>query len=187
MRSSDGAGGEYLKFILSKKLDVNINECKNYNVYSRRCKFAAIDRYYDIIIPKSGYIRLIGGILTYTKTKNRRSKCSFFVQDRGLSFHAEKGYIINNYHVKSSDAKNIKQATEYVLKIRLNAFEKQRKSELKLHKEVTFADSLRAGNCKVGSLNFCNKYGLNTDKSYTMRYLLSIANESERYFVKRIR
>ena len=182
-KRNTGAGLFDVNIILGDKFNAVTCQRNNWNIYSKACKFPCNDYETIITLPKKGYFQLIGGLWTWTENKNIKGcKCAW-VEQKGLYCSAVYGFLINGYHIAKDDKiKNIKDAREYLLSIRL----KQRANNLKLTKKFfTISDSLNAGNCKSGSLAFANAHNIDPDGTYSGSYLLSIATTKEMPFVKR--
>ena len=43
------------------------------------------------------------------------------------------------------------------------------------------SESLSAGNCRVCSLNFCRRFGLDENKAYKGKYLISLVDGNKEY------
>lgn len=95
------------------------------------------------------------------------------------------------------DKEELKRGIDYILEKlklayeqRLKSKQENRKNEyiwniaIKSKARVTFDDSINAGNCKAGTLSFCEHHKLNPNKSYPISYILKIANKNEKSRVR---
>ena len=181
-RGNSGAGDFYVELRLGDKFDARTQIEKDWNAYSKSCKFPANDYSTFITLPKNGYFQLVGGLWTWIEKLDRHGSKAAWIEQKVLTAYPVYGYLINGYHVEAEHARNLKEARAYVLSIRL----KQRAKELRLtRKTYTLADSLHAGNCRAGSLAFANVHNIDPAGTYTGKFLLEIATPNELPFVKR--
>lgn len=184
LREPQGGGDVSISFRQSTALSIEVEESNNWNVYSGRCRYPAVNRQYIIYLPKSGWIMKVGGMLTWCASLNKKGcKASWIVQGRGVQADIERGFLVNGYHVSEINAKSIKDARKYLCSIRI----KERIREHKyMNTIVNYQDSLDAGNCESGTRHFINKHDLDANKSYSISYLLRIADALEVKDVKRM-
>jgi len=162
----DGANSYVPKGRYGKENRIEVSEEKDYNGYSRSCKFTMIRRRVIITIKRGYTLHNVGGLMTFVKgEKIDRSGmgCEWAVQGRSYSdVVMHKGYLVKGEHI---EAKSLAEArrinSEHRGKILAKLLEDKSKRE-KLESSakkvaVTVNDSLDSGNCMFGTMDFKGK------------------------------
>ena len=154
--------------------------------YSSRCTFTHYT--YRPVIGSWAFIK--GDSLEFHYT----GKISILLPPSGYSWKKDANgiHIIStdgkkDYHPDSDDLRNysksdIRAKALNNYKIRKEELKQQKRNLLlikKAEKEgamICLKDSIRSGNCQVGTINFANRHNLNPQKHYPPTQLLKIAN-----------
>lgn len=146
-------------------------EQKDFDGYSRSCRFSMIRRGFHLTIKKGYSIRLVGGLITFYRGEFKRDgmACEWVEQGRAIAdIVTKKGYLVRGEHIEAKtlkEAKRInaekrKQKALDLLNARAKraqkAAEKRQRMEELAKYMFTFEDSLNAGNCRPGTQNFKN-------------------------------
>lgn len=156
----------------------------DWHFYAKSCKYPKIWRYLDITIPSKWDLEIIGGMATFTnKANNRvfwlqkygRAKTDWELVEGWLidGKHIEKkqGYTAANCVKKEAERLAALEASKKAAKVAAvneipgliinydnitSMYGEEVAKVIKTHADepVTFADSLRAGNCHAGTMNF---------------------------------
>lgn len=131
-------------------------------VWSKNGKWSGNDMRVALSVPSHYWTtKVIGGILTIaprSRFDEREYKAFWVEQGRGFTVKLIEGFVIRGYHIAGKD---FAAAKVKVAKIRSNAARlllKERHSLVDAGKKwVTVDDSLKAGNCRVGTEAFVKK------------------------------
>lgn len=145
------------------------DEERDFDGYSRSCKFPLITRSFTLHIRKGWHLFHIGGLLTFVKggTINRDGMaCEWIEQGKSIAdIRTVKGFLVRGEHIEAEslkDAKAINAEHRAMTLARLLSSRKkaQRRAEQKENGtlRITFSDSLNAGNCRPGTTEFKHKY-----------------------------
>ncbi|MGB0131510.1 hypothetical protein [Chlorobium sp.] len=160
---SSWAGG-YNSFAVKYKKDTSrpaiIAEAAK--VWSSNGKWSGNNMRVALSVPSHYWTtKVIGGILTIaprTRFDEREYKAFWVEQGRGFSVKLIEGFVIRGHHIAGND---MEKARTKVAKIRSDAARlllKKRHSLVEAgQKWVTIDDSLKAGNCRVGTDAFVKK------------------------------
>ena len=183
------AGGENIYSVVFGKQNKFYGESNR--VWSSNGKWSGNDAEFKCILRNSNFIfTQIAGVPTITKKNRDISKiepCVWAEQGRGFTLKTIIGYIQYNTHAKTPELVVKKRAT--ALKIILAARVLKNRNDEKLHSTmVTINDSVKAGNCEIGTTNFINekilpvlaKKGFFVKKLKALRadFLLSICDDN---------
>lgn len=144
------------------------DEEREFDGYSRNCKFPMIRRFFTLNIKKGFRVRNVGGLITFYKGEFNRQgmKVEWIEQARSIAdITKHAGYLVRGEHI---EAKSLHEAIRIneehramklarVLSKRKRA-ERREEEKLNGSLKITFADSLNAGNCRPGTQEFKNKY-----------------------------
>lgn len=156
----------------------------DWHFYAKSCKYPKIWRYLDITIPSKWDLEIIGGMATFTnKANNRvfwlqkygRAKTDWALVEGwlidGKHIEKRKGYTAANCLKKEAERLAALEASKKAAKVAAvneipeliinydnitSMYGEEMTKVIKAHADepVTFADSLRAGNCHPGTMNF---------------------------------
>lgn len=157
---------------------------EDWNYYARNCKYPKIWRHLNLTLPAGWILENIGGLLTMTNKKNNRvywlqkngrALTDWFLVEGwlidGKHIAKRQGYTANNCVKKEAERLAALKASKKAAKVAaVNAipgliinynnitsmYGEELTQVIKAHADepVTFADSLRAGNCHPGTMNF---------------------------------
>lgn len=176
----------------NKFLTGSHNATREYGYWSYRANHGRVE-----VTLNNSYrnAQIIGGVITLIKCKTKYNgvyqaewldfeKCAKYIKSSGdIKVKIVHGYIYKTFHAtKLSEIFDFKNRERILDKNRKKAEKNRKKAEKKaLNKMYKLSDSLSAGNCRVGSLNFCRRFGLDENKEYKGKYLISLVNGDEQY------
>lgn len=144
-------------------------EFKDYDGYSRSCNFTMVRRSFILHIRKGYTLHRVGGLLTFIKGKRIDRigvACEWIEQGKAIAdIRTVKGYLVKGEHIKAKSLKAAKAVNvEHRAQVLANILDYRKKAQRKQEQmgngtlRITFADSLRAGNCRPGTMDFKRKY-----------------------------
>jgi hypothetical protein len=139
------------------------------NGYSKSCKFVMVRRDFTLNIRRGWHLFFIGGLLTFIKGDTiirDGMPCEWVEQGKAIAdLRTVKGYLVRGEHIEAKSLKEAKaiNAEHRAMKLaRLLSARKraERRAEQKANGSlmVTFQDSLNAGNCRPGTMEFKHRY-----------------------------
>lgn len=144
------------------------DEERDFDGYSRRCKFAMIRRFFTLNIKKGFRVRNVGGLITFYKGEFNRQgmKVEWIEQGRSIAdITKHTGYLVRGEHIEAKSLREAVRINEEHRAMKLARILSKRKRAERREEEkqngslkITFADSLNAGNCRPGTQEFKNKY-----------------------------
>lgn len=153
---------------ISDENSIVCNEERDFDGYSRSCKFAMIRRFFTLNIKKGFRVRNVGGLITFYKGEFNRQgmKVEWIEQKRSIAdITKHTGYLVRGEHIEAKSLRDAVRINEEHRAIKLARILSKRKRAEKREEEkqngslkITFADSLNAGNCRPGTQEFKNKY-----------------------------
>lgn len=147
--------------------------CREYedrkNGYAKSCDFVMIRRDFTLNLRRGWHLFLIGGLVTFIKgTSIIRDgmPCEWVEQGKAIAdIRTVKGYLVRGEHIEAKSLKEAKaiNAEHRAMKLaRLLSARKrsERRAEQKANGSlmITFQDSLNAGNCRPGTMEFKHRY-----------------------------
>lgn len=147
-------------------------KCDEFKYFARGYRYRYAHRYPEVErqitlnVPKGYHIEIVGGIVTLIKGEiNRVGMPCYWVESFGkcqIDKHIVKGYLVRGEHIKAKSLKEAQringehrtQILSDLLKVRAKT-QKLYENEDKIF--VTFEDSLKSGNCEVGTREFCRR------------------------------
>ena len=145
---------------------INCYESRDFDGYSKSCRFPMIRRSFSLYLKKGYNIHIIGGLITFVRGEIKRQgvACEWVEQGRAIDdIETVKGFLVRGEHIvakslgeaqRISAEKRSKQALSL-----MNARNKNKLSYQKLIGHMfTFEESLASGNCRPGTQNFKNRY-----------------------------
>lgn len=153
---------------LAHENSIIYHEERDWNGYSRRCKFAMVRRSFVLNIKRGYRARVVGGLITYYRGKFKREgmKVEWIEQGRSIdNITKHSGYLIRGEHIEAKTLREAVRINEEHRAIKLaRLLSKRKRAERREEKKkngnlkITFADSLKAGNCRPGTQEFKNRY-----------------------------
>lgn len=143
----------------STKNEIFVYEEKDYNGYAHSCHFTMIRRQVNIFIKKGYSLHNVGGLMTFVRGKKIERTgmaCEWAVQGKALAeITMHKGYLVRGEHIECKTLAEAKKISKEHRQKAMIAILKRRKIDR--NTLVTVDDSLAAGNCLPGTLNFKSK------------------------------
>lgn len=153
---------------IANENNIVCDEERDFDGYSRRCKFAMIRRFFILNIKKGFRVCIVGGLITFYKGEFNRQgmKVDWIEQGRSIAdITKHTGYLVRGEHI---EAKSLREAIRIneehramkLARILIKRKRAERREEEKQNGslKITFADSLNAGNCRPGTQEFKHKY-----------------------------
>lgn len=144
------------------------DEERDFDGYSRSCKFAMIRRFFTLNIKKGFRVRNVGGLITFYKGEFNRQgmKVEWIEQGRSIAdITKHTGYLVRGEHIEAKSLREAVRINEEHRAMKLARILSKRKRAERREEEkqngslkITFADSLNAGNCRPGTQEFKHKY-----------------------------
>lgn len=145
---------------------INCYESRDFDGYSKSCRFPMIRRSFSLYLKKGYNIHIIGGLITFVRGEIKRSgmACEWIEQGRAIDdIETVKGFLVRGEHIV---AKSLKEAqrinAEKRNKTAIDLLNARSKNQLVYQKVgnhmFTFEESLASGNCRPGTQNFKNRY-----------------------------
>lgn len=144
------------------------DEERDFDGYSRRCKFAMIRRFFTLNIKKGFRVRNVGGLITFYKGEFNRQgmKVEWIEQGRSIAdITKHTGFLVRGEHIEAKSLREAVRINEEHRAMKLARILSKRKRAERREEEkqngslkITFADSLNAGNCCPGTQEFKHKY-----------------------------
>lgn len=143
-------------------------EERDFNGYSRSCKFAMIRRSFVLTIKRGYRARVVGGLITFYRGEFKREgmKVEWIEQGRSIGdITKHSGFLVRGEHIEAKSLREAVRINEEHRAMKLARVLSQRKRAERREEEkkngnlkITFADSLKAGNCRPGTQEFKNRY-----------------------------
>ena len=141
-------------------------EFRDFDGYSKSCRFPMIRRSFELYLKKGYNIHIIGGLITFLRGEIKRQgmACEWIEQGRAIDdIETVKGFLVRGEHIVAKSLKeaqhiNAEKRSKQALSL-LNARSKNQLVYQKLGNHMfTFDESLASGNCRPGTQNFKNRY-----------------------------
>ena len=161
-----GSNLDELSAYIGRGNGINCYEDRDFNGYSKSCRFPMIRRSFSLYLKKGYNIYIIGGLITFVRGEIKRQgvACEWVEQGRAIAdIETVNGFLVRGEHIV---AKSLKEAQRISAEKRskqalslLNARSKDQLVYQKLGNHMfTFEESLASGNCRPGTQNFKNLY-----------------------------
>lgn len=155
-----------LSAYIGRENGINCYESRDFDGYSKSCRFPMIRRSFSLYLKKGYNIYIIGGLITFVRGEIKRQgvACEWIEQGRAIDdIETVKGFLVRGEHIV---AKSLKEAQRISAEKRskqaislMNARNENKLSYQKLISHLfTFEESLASGNCRPGTQNFKNRY-----------------------------
>ena len=170
----------------------------NCSEYSHSCKYKARHGTvsFDIQLKELLKCQIIGGVVTIKLENKKISKCLVLKNISSSKYNSElkfiETYTTLDYHGSYEECLSHRHNIANLLirnrRDKINEDEKKKiiseKIEIAKKKLFTFQDSLNAGNCRIGTEQFCVANNLDTEKSYSGEFLLNISGDN--FYLKKM-
>lgn len=165
-RLNTGSHIDELSAYIGRGNGINCYESRDFDGYSKSCRFPMIRRSFSLYLKKGYNIHIIGGLITFVRGEIKRQgvACEWVEQGKAIAdIDTVKGFLVRGEHIV---AKSLKEAQRISAEKRnkqalslLNARSKDQLVYQKLGNHMfTFEESLASGNCRPGTQNFKNLY-----------------------------
>lgn len=151
---------------IGRKNGINCYESRDFDGYSKSCRFPMIRRSFSLYLKKGYNIHIIGGLITFVRGEIKRQgvACEWIEQGKAIDdIETVKGFLVKGEHIVAKSLKeaqriNAEKRNKQALSL-LNARSKDQLVYQKLGNHMfTFEESLASGNCRPGTQGFKNRY-----------------------------
>lgn len=165
-RLNTGSHLDELSAYIGRGNGINCYESRDFDGYSKSCRFPMIRRSFSLYLKKGYNIYIIGGLITFVRGEIKRQgvACEWVEQGRAINdIETVKGFLVRGEHIVAKSLKeaqriNAEKRSKQALSL-LNARSKDQLVYQKLGNHMfTFEESLASGNCRPGTQNFKNRY-----------------------------
>lgn len=165
-RLNTGSHLDELSAYIGRENGINCYEVRDFDGYSKSCRFSMIRRSFSLYLKKGYNIYIVGGLITFVRGEIKRSgvACEWIEQGKAIAdIKTVKGFLVRGEHIVAKSLKeaqriNAEKRSKQALSL-LNARSKNQLVDQKLGNHMfTFEESLASGNCRPGTQNFKNRY-----------------------------
>lgn len=165
-RLNTGSHLDELSAYIGRGNGINCYESRDFDGYSKSCRFPMIRRSFSLYLKKGYNIHIIGGLITFVRGEIKRQgvACEWIEQGKAIDdIETVKGFLVKGEHIVAKSLKeaqriNAEKRNKQALSL-MNARNKNKLSYQKLIGHMfTFEESLASGNCRPGTQNFKNRY-----------------------------
>lgn len=165
-RLNTGSHLDELSAYIGRENGINCYESRDFDGYSKSCRFPMIRRSFSLYLKKGYNIHIIGGLITFVRGEIKRQgvACEWIEQGKAIDdIETVKGFLVRGEHIVAKSLKeaqriNAEKRNKQALSL-LNARSKDQLVYQKLGNHMfTFEESLASGNCRPGTQNFKNRY-----------------------------
>ena len=165
-RLNTGSHLDELSAYIGRENGINCYESRDFDGYSKSCRFTMIRRSFSLYLKKGYNIHIIGGLITFVRGEIKRQgvACEWIEQGKAIDdIETVKGFLVRGEHIVAKSLKeaqriNAEKRNKQALSL-LNARSKDQLVYQKLGNHMfTFEESLASGNCRPGTQNFKNRY-----------------------------
>ena len=165
-RLNTGSHLDELSAYIGRKNGISCYESRDFDGYSKSCRFPMIRRSFSLYLKKGYNIHIIGGLITFVRGEIKRQgvACEWIEQGKAIDdIETVKGFLVRGEHIVAKSLKeaqriNAEKRNKQALSL-LNARSKDQLVYQKLGNHMfTFEESLASGNCRPGTQNFKNRY-----------------------------
>lgn len=165
-RLNTGSHLDELSAYIGRENGINCYESRDFDGYSKSCRFPMIRRSFSLYLKKGYNIHIIGGLITFVRGEIKRQgvACEWIEQGKAIDdIETVKGFLVRCEHIVAKSLKeaqriNAEKRNKQALSL-LNARSKNQLVYQKLGNHMfTFEESLASGNCRPGTQNFKNRY-----------------------------
>nr|DAZ56946.1 MAG TPA: hypothetical protein [Caudoviricetes sp.] len=165
-RLNTGSHLDELSAYIGRENGINCYESRDFDGYSKSCRFPMIRRSFSLYLKKGYNIHIIGGLITFVRGEIKRQgvACEWIEQGKAIDdIETVKGFLVRGEHIVAKSLKeaqriNAEKRSKQALSL-MNARSKNQLVYQKLGNHMfTFEESLASGNCRPGTQNFKNRY-----------------------------
>lgn len=165
-RLNTGSHLDELSAYIGRENGINCYEVRDFDGYSKSCRFSMIRRSFSLYLKKGYNIYIVGGLITFVRGEIKRSgvACEWIEQGKAIAdIKTVKGFLVRGEHIVAKSLKeaqriNAEKRSKQALSL-LNARSKDQLVYQKLGNHMfTFEESLASGNCRPGTQGFKNRY-----------------------------
>lgn len=165
-RLNTGFHLDELSAYIGRENGINCYESRDFDGYSKSCRFPMIRRSFSLYLKKGYNIHIIGGLITFVRGEIKRQgvACEWIEQGKAIDdIETVKGFLVRGEHIVAKSLKeaqriNAEKRNKQALSL-LNARSKDQLVYQKLGNHMfTFEESLASGNCRPGTQGFKNRY-----------------------------
>ena len=165
-RLNTGSHLDELSAYIGRGNGINCYESRDFDGYSKSCRFPMIRRSFSLYLKKGYNIHIIGGLITFVRGEIKRQgvACEWVEQGRAIDdIETVKGFLVRGEHIVAKSLKEAQRiSAEKRSKQALSLMNARNKNKLSYQKLIghmfTFEESLASGNCRPGTQNFKNRY-----------------------------
>ena len=165
-RLNTGSNLDELSAYIGRGNGINCYEDRDFNGYSKSCRFPMIRRSFSLYLKKGYNIYIIGGLITFVRGEIKRQgvACEWVEQGKAIAdIKTVKGFLVRGEHIIAKSLKEAQRiSAEKRSKQALRLLNIRSKNKLSYQKLIghmfTFEESLASGNCRPGTQNFKNLY-----------------------------
>ena len=161
-----GSHMDELSAYIGRGNGINCYESRDFDGYSKSCRFPMIRRSFSLYLKKGYNIYIVGGLITFVRGEIKRQgvACEWVEQGRAIDdIETVKGFLVRGEHIVAKSLKEAQRiSAEKRSKQALRLLNIRSKNKLSYQKLIghmfTFEESLASGNCRPGTQNFKNLY-----------------------------
>lgn len=165
-RLNTGSHLDELSAYIGRGNGINCYESRDFDGYSKSCRFPMIRRSFSLYLKKGYNIHIIGGLITFVRGEIKRQgvACEWVEQGRAIDdIETVKGFLVRGEHIVAKSLREAQRiSAEKRSKQALSLMNARNKNKLSYQKLIghmfTFEESLASGNCRPGTQNFKNRY-----------------------------
>lgn len=165
-RLNTGSHLDELSAYIGRGNGINCYESRDFDGYSKSCRFPMIRRSFSLYLKKGYNIHIIGGLITFVRGEIKRQgvACEWIEQGKAIDdIETVKGFLVRGEHIVAKSLKEAQRiSAEKRSKQALSLMNARNKNKLSYQKLIghmfTFEESLASGNCRPGTQGFKNRY-----------------------------
>lgn len=165
-RLNTGSHLDELSAYIGRGNGINCYEVRDFDGYSKSCRFSMIRRSFSLYLKKGYNIYIVGGLITFVRGEIKRHgvACEWIEQGKAIAdIKTVKGFLVRGEHIVAKSLKEAQRiSAEKRNKQALSLMNARNKNKLSYQKLIghmfTFEESLASGNCRPGTQNFKNRY-----------------------------
>ena len=165
-RLNTGSHLDELDAYIGRENGINCYEVRDFDGYSKSCRFSMIRRSFSLYLKKGYNIYIVGGLITFVRGEIKRQgvACEWIEQGKAIAdIKTVKGFLVRGEHIVAKSLKEAQRiSAEKRSKQALSLINARNDNKLSYQKLIghmfTFEESLASGNCRPGTQNFKNRY-----------------------------
>lgn len=165
-RLNTGSHLDELSAYIGRENGINCYEVRDFDGYSKSCRFSMIRRSFSLYLKKGYNIYIVGGLITFVRGEIKRQgvACEWIEQGKAIAdIKTVKGFLVRGEHIVAKSLKEAQRiSAEKRSKQALSLMNARNENKLSYQKLIghmfTFEESLASGNCRPGTQGFKNRY-----------------------------